>query len=391
MNILFISAVLPYPLHSGGQVRIYNLLKRLSKDHAVTLYAFIRNEEEKAYLASLNFCAKVVPIYRGRAWQIPYVFRALTSSWSLLYATYENRELKSQLEQELSLQKFDCIHLEPGYVFASIPKTSIPIVVSEHNIEHCVYEGYAQKQSFFLLKKIFQWDVEKMKRWEKTIWNTVSAVNAVSEEDATYVRQHSTQKNVTVVPNGVDINYFTFSPKKTMETTSLRFLYVGNFAWMQNSDAIEFILTTIWGSVRQKYPGATFMIVGKHFPKRLKQYCDESIHVVDSVDDIRDAYRTADILLAPIRIGGGTRYKILEAMAHGLPVITSTLGASGLGVVNKKELCIADTAPAVLHCIESLSNDAVRSVMVKSSRERIEKYYSWEGIAKLQESTWKSV
>lgn len=390
MNIAFVSAIMPYPLHSGGQVRVYNVLKRLSKNHTITLYAFIRNDAEKAYLQNLSFCTRVVPIYRGRAWQFSYIARSVLGSLPFLYATYKNEVLRALLSDDIS--RFDLVHIEPGYVFPSIPADlSIPLVVCEHNIEHTVYEGYTRQRVVNFARPFFRQDVEKMKRWQTRIWDRAHAVITVSDDDKAYIHSHSTQKKVTVVPNGVDTDYFRFTSKKKPNAKNLKFLYVGNFSWIQNTDAIEHILTDIWPPLLNKFPGATFTIIGRHFPEKLRGLSPDSVRIIDQVEDIRSAYLDADALLAPVRIGGGTRYKVLEAMAIGLPVITSTLGASGLGVSDKKEVYVASSPEEVLRSVDGVLSEPIRKKLVLNARSLIESNYSWETIASLQDACWKSV
>ena len=381
---------MPYPLHSGGQVRVYNLLKRLSKLHSITLYAFIRNDGEKAFLQNLSFCKRVVPIYRGRAWQLSYLARSIFGSMPFLYATYQNEVLRTLLSDDMS--QFDLVHIEPGYVFPSLPADlSIPLVVSEHNIEHTVYEGYTKRRVISFARPFFQLDVKKMKKWQMQIWDRAHCVITVSDDDKKYIETHSVQKKVAVVSNGVDTEYFRLTPKKKPDAKNLKFLYVGNFSWIQNTDAIEHILRDIWPPLQSKFPGATFTIIGRHFPEKLRGLSTDSVRIIDQVEDIRNAYHDADALLAPVRIGGGTRYKVLEAMATGLPVITSTLGASGLGVSDKKEVYIANSPEEVQRCINGVLSETIRKKLVLTARSLIESKYSWETIASLQDACWKSV
>lgn len=377
MKILFVSAVLPYPLHSGGQIRIYNLLKRLSKKHDIHLYSFIRSEKEKEYLSKLSFCKKVVTVVRGRAWQPKYIWKTLTSSYPLLWSSYHNAEMLSLLAGEVAHGEFDVFHIEPGYVWPSVPtERRIPIVVAEHNIEHEVYAAYAQHFGIGLLRPFLSLDVEKMKTWEKRTWAKADRIVTVSESD----REAIGQSNVSVVPNGVGTKEFAFRPKKTL-SKHLTFLYVGNFRWMENRDAASHLVQDLWPSIKEKYPEATLRIVGKNAPT--------GPHFVGSVKNIQDELYGADIMLAPIRIGGGTKYKILEAMAAGLPVISTLRGVQGMKVVDGKHLCLAEGPEEVLQSITRLLDEAKRMTIVGNARKLIEKEYSWDLIAQGLEDVWR--
>lgn len=378
MKILFLSAVLPYPLHSGGQIRIYNLLKRLSRTHEIHLFSFIRSENEKKEFSHLSFCKRVITVMRGRVWQPKYLLKTLTSTYPLLWASYHNTEMLSLLADELVRGKYDLIHIEPGYVWPSIPSEHrVPIVVSEHNIEHTVYEAYAKQFSIGVLRPLLSRDVIKMKTWQNYVWKRASHIITVSESDRSAIGQ----TNVSVVPNGVDTKVFTFFPKKTIFKQHITFLYVGNFRWMENRDAAEHIIRDYWPVIVKKYPEARLRIVGKNAPN--------GPYYVGSVENIQDELKAADIMLAPIRIGGGTKYKILEAMASGLPVITSFLGVTGMEGAHKKHFIVAESAGDVLESIAFLLDNTKRLNIVTAARKLIEKEYSWDTIAQKQDHVWR--
>jgi glycosyltransferase involved in cell wall biosynthesis len=388
MKILFVSAVFPYPLHSGGQVRIYNLLKRLSKSHEITLCAFIRDAEEQKHIAELSFCKKVIPILRGRAWQAKYVLRTIFSSYPFLYQTYNNAQMKEVIQKELNDNTYDLIHVEPGYVWLSLPKTTVPVVVSEHNVEHDVYGRYVQGFRLPFIAALLRKDVEKMKRWEAAIWKSVAAVTAASDDDAREIRTITRDADVSVVPNGVDTDMFVFRPKKTV-SSSFTCLYVGAFRWVQNTDAVRYLLSSIWPAVVAAYPKATLEIVGAHPPASLVRQALPSVVFRHAVQDIAGAYKTADILLAPIRVGGGTRYKILESMASGLPVVTTKLGVQGIGARDGKEVWVADTTEQIVASIRDIIRGTARMRVLKQAHMLVEKEHSWHHIADQLETVWR--
>ncbi len=377
MKILFVSAVLPYPLHSGGQIRIYNLLKRLARIHEIHLYAFIRSESEKKYMPELSFCRSVTTVLRGRVWQPRYIFKAFTGPYPLLWNSYHNSEMLALLSDEVAKGKYNLVHIEPGYVWPSIPtEHRIPIVVVEHNIEHTVYELYVRNFKIGILRPLLLRDVIKMKSWEHHVWSRAVRIITVSENDRSFIGQN----NISVVSNGVDIKAFAFRPKKTMPK-HLKFLYIGDFRWMENRDAAQHLIRDFWPAIHEVYPDAHLRIVGKNAP--------HGPYFVGEVDNIQDELNAADIILAPIRVGGGTKYKILEAMAAGLPVITTSLGIIGIHGEDKKHFLIAENAADVLESISYLLDSDKRAKIVHNARALIEGEYSWDNIASELDAAWK--
>ena len=389
MNILFISAVFPYPLYSGGQIRIYNLLKRLSKKHSITLLSFIRSDKEKEYIKELSFLSHVETVYRGKALQLRYLFGAL-GNYSWLLSTYNNNEMKQIINYQLSTNNFDLIHIEPFYVYPSLPKLTIPLVVGEHNIEYSIYEQYVRKFPVSFLRPFLFFDVIKTRIWEETVWKKASAVIAVSDEDKR-VMEPVCKKSIAVVPNGVDCSYYKYS-KKTINADNLRCLFIGDFAWMPNTEAVTVLLKSLWPAIIAIFPKATLTIVGKQFPNRLRSLVRSSVTVMDRVNDIRTVYDTHSILLAPMGIGGGTKFKLLEAMASGLVVMTTHEGRMGLSMKPEQDLFEAYSKEEYVKIIQTICKSSEKvSSMTRHAREIIEKQYNWDTIAQLQDAAWKEV
>ncbi len=389
MKILFVSALYPYPLYSGGQIRVYNLLRELSKKHEITLAAFTRTSEETGVNNKLSFCKKVITAHRGRAWQPKYVLGSVLGTHSFLVQSYINPQMRKLLEEELNHTTYDLIHLEPWYVFESLPPTSTPIVSVEHNIEYDVYQKYANSFAVPLMRPFFYPDIYKMRREEEHIWKKSRAVVAVSYSDRKIITKKIDVKHVEIVPNGVALESFRMR-KPISYDEKLRLLYVGSFRWMQNRDAVAFLMRDIWPKIREFYPKAKLRIIGKSAPKGLKKTIGEGGAILDEhVDDIAAEYAQAHILIAPLRVGGGTSYKILEAMASGVPVITSSLGAEGLEMQSGREIMIAKNTQEYVDCLQKIvTDDVFRIKLTHTARSIIEKYYDWGSIASKLDAVW---
>jgi len=388
MNILVVAAVLPYPLHSGGQIRMYNLLKKLSRHHTITLVSFIRSESERKYSRDLSFCKSVHMVLRGRAWQAKYYLAALFGPYPFLLATYDNQKMRDMLTDLISRGQFDLIHTEPFYVLPSVPMHTLPVVVSEHNIEYTVYDGYVRRFPIPFLRPLLSWDVFKLKKWERNAWKRATLLTAVSAEDAGVMEAYS-KHPVHLVANGVDLSAFPFRSPPKRKTFTL--LFVGNFRWLPNREAAETLVAQVWPVVRTKIPEATLRIVGRDVPDSLKKQVTEAGGTVhSSVEDIAAEYNHADVLVAPHGIGGGTKFKMLEAMSVGLPVVTTAQGMAGLDVTAGKHYFQADTVTEYVDALLAIRNNTKAvGVIARNGRKLVEERYNWDTIADALQAVWE--
>lgn len=390
MKILFVSAVLPYPLHSGGQIRIYQLLSRLSRNHEITLVSFIRQEGERALAKHLSFCKRVIMVRRGSAWRAKYLVSALFGVYSFLLATYSNTGMRRVLKDLLG-ESFDLVHLEPFYVWPSFPRGSVPVVVSEHNIEYQVYSAYARQSAWAALRPFMFVDIFKLRFWEQLVWRQAKVVTAVSREDARIIK-NSSGRDARIIPNGVDTTQFRFAPRQK-EGKDPVLLFVGDFKWFPNRDATTVLVRDIWPGVQKTYPNAVLRIVGRHMASGLKGMMTRAgAQVRENVADISKEYRDADMLVAPHAIAGGTKFKMLEAFASGLPVVTTPQGVAGLEVrADREYLEAASPSEFLTQITRLLKTPSTGATISRAARAVIEEKYSWDAIAKSLEQVWKEV
>ncbi len=400
MRILMVSSFLPYPLFSGGHVRLYNIIKELSKKHVITLVCEQREyQTDKDVKEVTKFCKDVITVPRKKQWTVANIMKTGFSPFPFLLVGHSSPEMKEAIKQVIKSSPFDLIHVETFYVMQNLPKTSLPVVLVEHNIEYLVYKRFSNTIPA-LLRFPLLIDVSKMQYWEEQFWKQADRLVAVSQED----KKMMGRNDVVIVPNGVDVNKLKVeNGKLKIKEEEKRILFIGDFKWVQNRDAARWILTEIWPKTQKsKLPlrseasksqnSLKLWIVGRNIPESIKNLTNDKDIVFDErADDTVEIFKNATVLLAPVRVGGGTSFKILEAMASGVPVITTSLGATGLGAQDGKEILIADEADTIVEKLtELLSDIELYTKIAKNARKLIEKNFDWRIIVKKLENVYTS-
>jgi len=376
---------------SGGQIRTYNLLKHLSKNHDITLFALIKDEAEREHLSELQkYCKKIILFKRTKN---PFVLRNILLAGISSYPFVVTRNLplgmKRAVQEELSKVKFDLIHAETFYMMPNIPETKVPIILAEQTIEYLGYQDYMKKANP-ILRPILKIDIAKIKYWEKYFWKKADKLITMSQEDKNFIeRSLGKPLNISVVANGVDLDFFSKVKKNLPSDPTV--LFVGTFKWLPNIEAVEEIVKKIWPLILKDLPNAKLKIVGFSPTPKIKAYAlESSIEVMGAIEDIRDAFATAHVLLAPIRSGKGTRYKVLEAMITGTPVVATTLASEGLDLVDGKNVLIADSSSGLAKATVRLLRDKdLQKKLGKAGEDIVRDGYSWDTIAKELDSVYK--
>ncbi|NCN06402.1 MAG: glycosyltransferase [Candidatus Pacebacteria bacterium] len=384
MKILMLTPYLPYPLLSGGQIRTYNLLKQLSEKHQVTLFSLIKDTEETKHIPELlKFCEDVRVFRRSKT---PFTLRNIAktaiSTHPFLVVRNYVAEVTQAIEQELKRTKFDLLHAETFYMMPHLPQTKTPIILVEQTIEYLGYESYA-KQAFPLLRPLLHIDIAKIKRWEKYYWGRADQLIVMSEQDKDFIHQStSVQNDIAVVANGVDADWFSQKPK--LQHTDPTVLFVGTFKWLPNREAVRFLVHEIWPHIRKKIPTAKLHIVGNAPTKEILNFENEYPNVVvkGRVEDIRDAFAVADVLVAPVFSGKGTRYKVLEAMASGTPLVATPTAVEGLNLEENAHVRIGKTGKELAkQTVMLLKSKILRRKLAQASKQFVQKHYDWQSIS----------
>lgn len=387
MRILMLTPYLPYPPSSGGQVRSYNLLKHLGKKHQISLVSLIKTEEEKQFVTYLKeYCESIHICKRSESpWTLKNILQSIFGMYPFLIVRNFSSEAHKIIAHLLAKNTFDLIHAETFYIMPHIPQTTIPILLVEQTIEYRVYQHFVKSIRFFLLKAFFYLDIIKLKFWEKQFWKKADLVIAVSDTDKKKMRDLLPNLKIKIIPNaaGEDlINLYT----KQKEVSDPIFLYQGNFSWLQNVEAAEILARSLFPRIKKKLPRALCYIAGQKAREKigyLKKYGVKIIDIDSSqIDEVQKVYQKASVFLAPIKGPGGTRLKILGAMAAGVPVISSQVGIEGLDVTNNENILIARNDDDFVQKAITLSHDKKLYEKIRvNARRLIERKYNWSKIS----------
>ncbi len=384
MKVLMITPYLPYPPSSGGQIRSYNLIKQLSKYHEVTLYSLIKDQSEEKYVKNLEkYCIKVNVFRRPqKPWTPKNIINTGLSFFPFLVIRNYSQKERAELQKDLNTNNYDIIHAETFYVSPHIPKTSVPVVLVDQTIEYQVYQHYVKNFRYPPFRPILSIDVLKIKYWETYYWKKAAQVVAVSENDASKMRKLVPHLNVSVVPNGVG--------EDLMEDVNIHFsktiLFMGNYAWLQNIEAAKVLATEVFPLVLKKIPDATLTIAGQNTDK-VNMLMSDHVKLVDlgieDIEGVKKAYHSHGVLVAPLYGPGGTRLKILGAMAAKLPVVTTDIGIEGIDAINGESVLFGKRAIDLADLtIKILEDKSLYNKIAHNARKLVEEKYSYEAIAK---------
>lgn len=393
MNILMLTPYLPYPLVSGGQIRTYNLLKHLSANHSITLFALIKTDDEQQYAQHLSAYCKQIRLFKRS--EAPFTLKNIVgtavSRYPFLVIRNLVREVTSAVEEELSQTEYDLIHAETFYMMPHLPQTSIPVLLAEQTIEYLGYESYA-KQAPLPIRPVLQLDIAKIKYWERLYWQRANSLIVMSEQDQEFIApQVDNPKKIAVVANGVDGKWFGQIPKKLPKNPTI--LFVGTFKWLPNREAVSFLVKDVWPLISKALPHAKLWIVGNAPSDEVLSYQSlPNVTVTGNIPDIRDAFAGAHMLLAPVLSGKGTRYKILEAMASATPIVATPTAVEGLGITPGKEALLGQTAQELAEKSVQLLTDTILQQKLATQGERfVRSHFDWHLIAKQLDAVYRNL
>jgi len=395
MKVLMLTPYVPYPPSSGGQIRTFNLLKYLSKNHQITLIALYKNPEEKKFQKFLDpYCEKIYFCQRpAKPWTLKNIFKAIFSLQPFLIVRNFSDEVKKLIEFLLKTENFDIIHAETFYVMPHIPETKIPILLVEQTIEYKVYQHFLNSLPFFIRPFLYL-DILKLIYWEKFYWRKAGTVAAVSPIDEQMIKKLQKNIKTTIIPNGAGDEMFVKRlPKKDFLKPLL--MFQGNFNWLQNQEAAKYLALHVFPEIKKDNPKISLLISGQNTYK-INYLKKEGIKILEipleKNEMVKDLYKKAVVFVAPIFGPGGTRLKILAAMASGLPVVSSKVGVEGLDVKDNVHVLLAKNAKEFSKKINYLLfNQNLYEKIRQNALFLVKKNFSWKKITKKLEEVYLKI
>ena len=387
-KLLVLSPVLPFPLIAGGRIRIFHLLKRLSRHFDITLLTLTDSRDNaKENGEALSFLDKLiaVPTSQNRFIQLmrilyylPLVFSGYPLEVIVKRSNGMSRELRDILESEryqaVIIEYTQCIqYMKP------ILELRTPVALVEHDIAYISMRRRAAVHTGFW-GMIWRWEAARTEKYEKAGWKAFNRIITMSEVDRAEILKDAPYAQVDVIPNGVDTNGL---PVMT-EGDQPILVFVGWMRHLPNRDGLAWFLDEVWPLIREQHHTVRFHIIGRGLPDNIRRIADldDRVDYLGYVRDIEDHVGKAWMSVVPIRIGSGSRLKILESMALGTPIVTTAIGCEGIAARDGEEVMIADAPKEFAEKVLSLLLDSDRrKQLAAKARELVEQQYSWDRIS----------
>lgn len=386
LNILQISNRVPWPLNEGGTIGIYNYTKAFhSLGHKVTLYCldgYKHNTPITEAKKELEKLATVLIHPIDTDLNFDDALKHLIKNKSYNVSRFYNRIFEQELIQLLTNQSFDIIQLEGTFVGPYIDTIRNNfnglISVRMHNVEHEIWERLAKNTSNPLKKIYLNILAKQLKKYESNLIKKVDTIVTVTHEDASKFKKLYPKGKFKTIPAGINLHTWRYTPSSTYH----QWYHIGSMEWHANVEAVNWFVKEIHPLLQNEDEAYCLTIAGKGLPSN----SFENIPQLNTIQDVPDAYefvKSLDVCIVPLKSGSGIRLKILEAMAAGKLVISTTIGAQGIEYINQKHLLIADTPQEFLSIFQNIKQGKIDYVeIIKEARKLIEKKYATEALAK---------
>lgn len=386
MRILQILNRVPWPLKDGGSIACYNFIKGYHDAGCEVTVAALNTS--KHYIATIPDELKSIATWHtvdidNRVKPVA-AFRNLFSSQSYNVERFISNEFHQLLRNLLSSQSFDVIVMESLFVTPYIEtirsNSNALLVLRQHNVEHVIWQKLTKAEPNILKKWYLKLLAKRLMKFEEQQLNKVDAITTFTEDDAAIFRNMGCEKPIAAFPLGINIAQI-HEPHAAPEIPSV--FHIGSMEWLPNQEAVRWFIDHVWVEVSQRHANLNFYVAGRGMPESFKKLEADNLHIIGEVDDAAEFMQQKQMMIVPLFSGSGMRVKILEAMAQGKAIISSTLGAQGIASQPGKHLLIADNSQEFVKAIDLLvTNPQLAAELGNNARQLIrEKYDNTKVIA----------
>ena len=386
MRILWVKPDFLHPTTRGGQIRTLEMLRCLHRSHEVHYVGLYDGTYPEALERASEYCSRYYAIPHQPPSKDSPLFavqlaRSLFSPMPVAVSRWISAKARRKIEELLAREGFDTLVCDFLASAPNIPDIS-RAVLFQHNVESMIWARRAEHARNPVEKRYLQLQHKRMRAVEADWCHRAGRVVAVSAADAGIMQREFGVAHVSEVATGVDVDYFAPPPESA---PGADLVFVGSMDWYPNEDGVGFFLREVWPRIVDRRPETTVAIVGRKPPTGIaaQAQADARITVTGTVPDVRPYFWGARASIVPLRIGGGTRLKIYEAMAAGVPVISTSIGYEGLPLTPGRDLEVADTAEEfAARCMRLLEDPAAARCMGHAGRELVKQKYSWETVVR---------
>lgn len=399
MKILWLSHLVPYPPKGGVLQRTYNMIREVSKYHEVTLVAFnqagflssgLPDQDDPLEFAKQELLSIVESIH---VLEIPEdalvggkyftALKALVSARAYNMEWLRSTEARQIIVNLLAEKSFDAVHIDTiSLCIYSDLFRGLPVVLNHHNFESAMLESRSRTEQNPIKSLYYRYEASRLFKSEVQHCKSSDLNITCSNEDAEAMESSIGGKYLSV-PNGVDVSYFYPNPSVSVAEKSI--VIVGGLSWYPNREAVEYFIRKIWPLIKARIPGMSVDIIGRGPTSEMLKLAetDELFRVHGFVDDVRDYLWRAQFYLCPIRTGGGTKLKILDALASGCCIIADPFACKGIKVQNGVDVVYAETPESYVEALlELLDHPEQEASLREAGPELIREHYSYTGIGK---------
>jgi len=384
MKVLFVSEEFPFPLDTGGNVRTFHLLRALASEHDVVLLCVDRPGLAAAQVEVVRRLVREVHLVeraaKGPAEELKALLRSLANGVPFILERHRSRPLQRKFESLLKSGGFDAVHfnhLDAALYADSVP-ASLRTVLDQHNVVTNQVRTTIPTETRAIRRGVLRFDLPRLAAFETELCNRMRSCLVCSEQDADYLKKMGVGAHSVVVPNGVDLDYFQMSAALAGEP---HLVFVGTLDYDPCEKGVWFFCNEVLPKIREKLPAVTFTAVGRNPSQRLLKLrgAGSGIEFAGRVEDLRPHVHAARVFVVPLLSGSGTRLKVLEAMAMGVPVVSTAIGAEGIAGTDGEHLRLGDTPEDFARAVLDVIGDDSLALRIRAGGRRlVERSYSWQ-------------